>query len=72
VSLFRFINIDRILYEQELMSGLDTANDWASCLIREMLQWNPRKRPNAEQAYRRCPGYKTRQDQHIAVEETGS
>jgi serine/threonine protein kinase len=60
-----FKKISRKFHEEELISRLRTADDWASSLIREMLQWHSRARLSAEEAYRRCPGYNTRQNEQL-------
>lgn len=70
-SRIRFDKISRKFYDETLIPSIEFGhlfleeglNDWVSSLIREMLQWNPRLRIKAEQAYRRCPDFHTEAEQ---------
>lgn len=67
----RFERISQKFYDEELLPTIatsrtypmDNSEDWAYCVIREMLRWNPRSRIRAEQAYQQCPRSHTGREQ---------
>ena len=61
-SRLEFERVSQSFYDEELLPTMatgrtypmDNSGDCASGTIREMTQWNPRSRIDAEQAYQQC------------------
>lgn len=64
-SRFGFKQICREDYDGIVIPGPSDIgkDDWASQLIRHMLQWEAKARIKAKEAYRRCVGYRAARDE---------